>query len=97
MRDHAGVHDGDPVGHRERFLLVVRHVQERDADLALDLFELDLHLPAELEVERTERLVEQQHRGPVHERARERDALALAARQLLRPRAFAAAQLHELE
>ena len=44
--------------------------------------ELDLHLLAELEVERAQGLVEQQDAGPVHERARERDPLPLAARQL---------------
>ena len=47
--------------------------------------ELDLHLLAELEVERAERLVEQQHLRPVHQRPRERDALPLATRQLARP------------
>ena len=41
--------------------------------------QLDLELLAELEVERAERLVEQERLGPDH-RARERDALALAAR-----------------
>ena len=50
----------------------------------LDLVELDLHLLAQLEVERAEGLVEQQDARPVHERARERDALALAAGQLAR-------------
>ena len=48
------------------------------------LLELDLHLLAELEVERAERLVEQQHLRPVDDRARERDALALAAGELAR-------------
>ena len=57
---------------------------ERDADLALDLLQLDLHLLAELEVERAERLVEQQHLGPVHQRAGQRDPLPLAARELVR-------------
>jgi hypothetical protein len=57
----------------------VRDVEEGDPDLALDLFELDLHLAAQLEVERAERLVQQQHRGPVHQRAGERHALALTA------------------
>ena len=79
LHDDAAVHDRDAVGHRERLLLVVRDVEERDPDLALDRLELHLHLLAQLEVERAERLVEQQHRGPVHERARERHALALAA------------------
>ena len=84
LLDHAAVHDRDAVGHRERLLLVVRHVDERDADVALDALQLDLQLLAQLQVERAERLVEQQHGGAVDERARERDALLLAARELAR-------------
>ena len=53
-------HDRDPVGHRQRLALVVGDVDEGDPDLLLDPGELDLHLLAELEVERAERLVEQQ-------------------------------------
>ena len=34
--------DGDLVAHGERFLLVVRDVDERDADLALDRAQLEL-------------------------------------------------------
>ena len=56
----ARVHDGDPIGHRHRLFLVVGHVDERDPDLLLDPLQLDLHLLAELEVERAERLVEQE-------------------------------------
>ena len=51
-------------------------------DVALQALELDLHLLAELEVERTQRLVEQQHLRFDDERARERHPLALAAGQL---------------
>ena len=97
LLDHAVVHDGDPVGHRERLLLVVRHVDERDADLALDPLELDLHLLAQLEVERAERLVEQQQRRPVHERPRQRDALAHAARELRGPVLGPVAERDEIE
>ena len=57
----AVVEDRDPVAHGQRLLLVVGDEHEGDADLALDLLQLDLHLPAQLEVERAERLVEQQH------------------------------------
>ena len=61
-------------------------VEEGDPDLALDLLQLDLHLLAQLQVERAERLVEQQHRRAVDERAGERHALHLAARELARLR-----------
>ena len=65
--------------------LVVRDVHERDADLVLDPLELELHLLAELEVERAERLVEERRaRAAVDERASQGDAAAG------RPRAGAA-------
>ncbi len=61
LGDAPIVHDRDPVRHRQRLLLVVGDVDEGDPDLALDLLELDLHLAPQLQVERAERLVEQQH------------------------------------
>ena len=82
LLDQADVHDGDAVAHRERLFLVVRDVHERRARARLDLLELELHLLAQLEVERAQRLVEQQGRRLVDERAREGDALLLAAREL---------------
>ena len=87
LLDAAVVEHRDAVAHRQRLALVVGDEDERDADVALDRLQLDLHLLAELEVERAERLVEQQHLGPVDERPGERDALALAAGQLVRPAA----------
>jgi hypothetical protein len=39
----------------------VGDVDERDADLALNAFQLDLHLLAQLEIERAEGLIQQEH------------------------------------
>ena len=83
LLDPTVVEHRDAVAHRERFLLVVGDEDERDADLVLYALELDLHLLAQLQVERAERFVEQEHPRPVHQRARERDPLALSARQLV--------------
>ena len=69
---------------RHGLLLIVRHVHERDADVLLDALELDLQLLAQAQVERAERLVEQQRARPVDQRAGERDALLLAAGELRR-------------
>ena len=44
--------------------------------------DLDAQLGAQLRVEIRERLVEQEHAGLAHQRAADRDALALAAGQL---------------
>ena len=79
------VQHGDPVGHRHRLLLIVRHDDERHADLVLETLELDLHLSPELAVERCERLVQQQDPRALHDRAGQRDSLALPAGELMRP------------
>ena len=84
LLDVAVEHDRDAVAHGHRLFLVVGDEDEGDAELALEQLELDLHLLAQLAVERAERLVEEQHAGPVDERPGERDALLLAARQLPR-------------
>ena len=78
-------HHRDAVGHRQGLLLVVRHVDERDADLLLEGLQLDLQRLAELRVEGAERLVEQEHRGVEDQRSRERDTLLLSPGELRRP------------
>ncbi len=65
--------------------------------VALDLLELDLQALAQLQVEGAERLVEQQHLGQVDQRARQRDALLLAARELGGPAVRLASEPDALE
>ena len=77
------LHHGDAVAHRERLGLVVRDIDERDADVALDVLEDFLHGAAQLEVQRAQGLVQEQSGGLVHEAARQGDPLALAAGELL--------------
>ena len=74
----------DPVGQRGGVLERVGDQQGRERELAEEVGELVADLPAGDRVERAERLVEQQHARVAGERARERDALALAAGQLCR-------------
>ena len=82
LLDLARVHDHDLIGHGQRLLLVVGDEDEGDADLLLNVLELLLHLLAQLQVERAERLVEQQHARLVDERAGDGDALLLTAGEL---------------
>ncbi len=97
LHDPPVVHDRQAVGHRQRLFLIVGDVQEGDADLLLQGAELDLEVAAELGVERAERLVQQQHRRAQDERPRQRDALLLAARELVRASLLEPGQLHQLE
>ena len=93
----ALVHHHDAVGERHRLALVVRDQDGRRADGALDLAQLDLHLLAQLGVEVRQRLVEQQDLRPDHQRAGERHALLLAARELARKAAGELAEPDEVE
>ena len=88
---------GDAVRHRQRLGLVVRDVDHRHAEPLVQPADLELHLLAQLLVERAERLVHQHQLGLEHERARHRDALLLAAGELRRPAAAEAAELHHVE
>ena len=82
LLDAAVVEDREPVAQRQGLVLVVGDDDEGDADLALNRLELHLHLLAQLEVERAERLVEQQDLRAADQGAGQGDALALAAREL---------------
>ena len=83
LREPAAVHHRDAVGDGHRLLLVVGDDDEGDAEPALQFHQLELRLLAQLLVERGQRLVEQQHARALGQRAGERDALALAAGELV--------------
>ena len=59
----------------------MRHIDRGDANLALQALELAAHLVAQLRIEVRERLVEEKQSRLVHDRARERHPLLLAAGQ----------------
>ena len=84
LLDPALAHHHHAIGERERLLLVVRDVDRRDAELALDRPDLIAQGDADLGIEGRQRLVEQEHLWLDRERARERDALLLPARELVR-------------
>ncbi len=97
LHDAPAVHHGQPVGHLERFLLVVGHEHEGDADLALQRGELAAQRVAELGIERAQRLVEEEHGRLEGERPGEGDALLLSAGQLVRAALRVLGQSDELE
>ena len=84
LHDRAGLEHDDAVGERERLLLVVRHVDRRDAELALQRADLPPHLQPELRVEVRERLVQEQDVG-LERRGRGRARRAAAARRRAGP------------
>src|SRR6266702_6479070 len=94
LLDLAGIHHGDPVGHRERFFLVVGDEDHGQTELALQLLQLELHRLPQLLVERAERLVAQQHPRFDHDGAGQGDALLLAPGELARAAVLISDELH---
>ena len=94
LNDHAGVHHGDDVGHRQRFDLIVGDVESRDAQAALQLAQLEAHALAQFGIEITERLVQEQHLRLAHQRAGQREPLLLPAGELRGHAIFVAVQFH---
>jgi len=62
LEDLPVVHDGNTVRHRQCLFLVMSDKDAGRLELALKLAKLDLHVPPKLTIERTERLVQQDHR-----------------------------------
>ena len=89
--------DDDAVGEHDRLLDVVRHEHDRARIGVQRRGEPVLHLQARQRVERGERLVEAEHRPAGEQRARERDALAHPARQLVRPGVLEALEAEVLQ
>ena len=82
LLDVPAVHDRDPVGHLEGLLLVVGHEHAGHVDLVVQPAEPLAQLLAHLRVERAEGLVEEKDARLRGQRARQRHALALPAREL---------------
>src|SRR5262245_61644263 len=97
LLDRTGAHDADTVRQHHRFVLVVGDEDEGAPRRLLDALEFALELLTQLQIERAERLVEQQQRRTNGEAARQCDALALAAAQLLYPTVPETGEIDELQ
>ena len=84
LLNDAVIEDGNPVGHGQRFALVVRDVDDRHAKPLMDVPDLQLHVLAQLLVERAQGLIHEHQRRLEDEGARQRDALLLTPGKLLR-------------
>ena len=97
MLEPSCAQQGDAVGKRHGFFLVVRDENKSDAYFALQRFQLVLHLAAQIGIERGKRFIEQQHARAVDQRARQRHALLLSAAQARRRGLREFAHLHHGE
>ena len=94
LLDAPVVEHGDAVRQCHRLCLVVRDEDHGHAELAVQAADLQLHLLAQVLVERRQRFVHQHHPRLEHQRPRQRHALLLPARELLRLAFGEMGQLH---
>ena len=80
LLDHAVVEHGHAVRHGQGLGLVVGDVDEGQPELAVQFLEFELHVLAQLLVQRTQRLVHQHQLRVKHQGAGQRHTLLLAAR-----------------
>ena len=97
LLDFALVHDDDGVGHGQRFFLIVRDIYKCNPHSLLDVLQLVLHVLAQAQVERAQRLVEQQHLRAVDQRAGDGHTLLLAAGQTRHLAVFKALQADDFQ
>ena len=95
LLDDAVLHHDDAVGERERLVLIVRHVDRRAAELAMNAPDLGARFEPQLRVEVRQRLVHQDQRRLDHDRTRNGNALLLTARELAGKLLLLPGQLNE--
>ena len=79
LLQHALPHHGDAIAERHGLDLIVRHVQRRHPERALELADLGAHLHAKLGVQIRERLVHEERGRVTDDRPSHRDPLTLTA------------------
>ena len=95
LLDPSLVHHDHAVGQGERLALIVRDVEEGEAEPLLQALHLALHADAQVGVERAQGLVEQQDLRFGDQRAGNGDPLLLAAGELAHPAIEELAELHQ--
>ena len=97
LLDDAVVHDRDLITDREALLLIMGDVDCGEAELLLQLTDLDTHLYAELRIEVTERLIEEHEIRLDDHRTGECHTLTLSAGHLLRKALLEAVEVDRVE
>ena len=80
LLERSVTHHAHTLAEGQRFGLVVRDVEHRGRELALDPRQLDAQLRPEAVVQARERLIHQERARLTDDRPTQRDALRLAAR-----------------
>lgn len=84
LLDPAAIENRDPVGHRHRLDLILRHIDRGGLQPLVQRLDLAAHDDAQLRIKVGQGLIEQEHLRIAHDGAAHRDPLALTAGELPR-------------
>ena len=78
------MHDADAVGHVDSLFLIMGDIDKSDPQTLLQPFQFQLHLSAQLQIQCSQRFIQQQHLRLIDHRSGNGNALLLSARKLIR-------------
>ena len=97
LHDLSLVQHRNTIGHGHRLLLIVGHDQKGQAEIHLQIHQLELGFFTQFFIQRTQRLIQQQHFRALGNRARQSHTLALTTGKLMRLALGEFFQLHQLQ
>ena len=97
MLNYTIIKNRNTIGHGQRFGLIMRDVDDSNAQLFVNVFYFVLHLLPQILVQGAERLIHKHQVGLEHQRPCHRHALLLAARELAGPTATEVGQANHVQ
>ncbi|MMZ60793.1 hypothetical protein D1872_229070 [compost metagenome] len=71
------IHNNDSIREHHRFLLIMCYIYERNAQAPLQMLQLRLQVFAKLQIQRSQRLIQQEHLWLIRDRTGYRNTLLL--------------------
>ena len=97
LLDDAVIEDRDAVRHGQRFRLIMGHIEHGDAEALVDALDLELHLFAQILVQRPQRFIHQHQLRLEDQRTCQGDPLLLPAGELPRTAIAEFAESHHVQ
>ena len=90
-------HNHDCIAQSESLLLVVRYIYKGDTERLVHLLQLHLHILAHLQVERSQRLIEQKHLRLIYDGTSDGNTLLLTSRERIYIAVLVVGHRHHLQ
>ena len=90
-------HHRDPVRHIDSFFLIMSDIDKCNSQFLLQMLQFYLHRTAKLQIQCSQRLIQKQYLGIIHQCSRNGNSLFLTAREFRRLSFFISFKLHQFQ